>query len=69
MNKNYDAQKRYRKKNVVTRYIDFYPKDMELLDLSKTINFQQFVKQCLKNYKTISNELYYCMHEGVENGK
>lgn len=41
------AQKTYRKK-CKRRYIDFYIKDQDLYEFSKTLNFQDFVKICLK---------------------
>ena len=58
-----EAAKRYKKK-IKIRVVDFYPPDEEIYNKSKQINFQAFVKTCLKNYDLIMNELYYAMKEG-----
>ena len=58
-----EAAKRYKKK-IKIREVDFYPPDEEIYNKSKQINFQAFVKTCLKNYDLIMNELYYVMKEG-----
>ena len=58
-----EAAKRYKKK-IKIREVDFYPHDEEIYNKSKQINFQAFVKTCLKNYDLIMNELYYAMKEG-----
>lgn len=58
-----EAAKRYKKK-IKIREVDFYPPDEEIYNKSKQINFQAFVKTCLKNYDLIMNELYYAMKEG-----
>lgn len=64
----YNAQKKYKRDKVKTRHIDFYPHDEEIYIISRQINFQRFVKMCLRNYDLINKELYYVMNE-VENGK
>ena len=58
-----EAAKRYKKK-IKIREVDFYPSDEEIYNKSKQINFQAFVKTCLKNYDLIMNEVYYAMKEG-----
>ena len=58
-----EAAKRYKKK-IKIREVDFYPSDEAIYNKSKQINFQAFVKTCLKNYDLIMNELYYVMKEG-----
>lgn len=63
-----ESLKRYKKK-IKTREVDFYPPDEAIYNKSKQINFQAFVKTCLKNYDLIMNELYYVMKEGECNGK
>lgn len=49
-----NALKRYKKKTK-TRQIDFYLKDKDLYDFSKTINFQKEVKKWLATELTKSN--------------
>lgn len=39
------------------REVVFYIKDNELYDFSKTINFQKYVKVCLKNYTQVQATL------------
>ena len=63
-----ETLKRYKKK-IKIRKVDFYPSDEAIYNKSKQINFQAFVKTCLKNYDLIINELYYVMKEGECNGK
>ena len=58
-----ESTKRYKKK-IKIREVDFYPPDESIYNKSKQINFQAFVKTCLKNYDLIINELYYAMKEG-----
>ena len=58
-----ETLKRYKKK-IKIRKVDFYPSDEAIYNKSKQINFQAFVKTCLKNYDLIMNELYYAMKEG-----
>lgn len=58
-----ESAKRYKKK-IKIREVDFYPPDEKIYNKSKQINFQAFVKTCLKNYDLIMNELYYVMKEG-----
>ena len=58
-----ETLKRYKKK-IKIRKVDFYPSDEAIYNKSKQINFQAFVKTCLKNYDLIINELYYAMNEG-----
>ena len=40
------------------REVVFYIKDNDLYEFSKTINFQQFVKNCLRNKRQI-DEMFY----------
>ena len=63
-----ETLKRYKKK-IKIRKVDFYPSDEAIYNKSKQINFQAFVKTCLKNYDLIMNELYFVMKEGEYNGK
>ena len=63
-----ESAKRYKKK-IKIREVDFYPPDEAIYNKSKQINFQAFVKTCLKNYDLIMNELYYAMKEGEGNGR
>lgn len=58
-----ESTKRYKKK-IKIREVDFYPSDEAIYNKSKQINFQAFVKTCLKNYDLIVNKLYYAMKEG-----
>ena len=58
-----ETLKRYKKK-IKIRKVDFYPSDEAIYNKSKQINFQAFVKTCLKNYDWIVNKLYYAMKEG-----
>ena len=58
-----EAAKRYKKK-IKIRVVDFYPPDEAIYNKSKQINFQAFVKTCLKNYDLIMDELYYALKEG-----
>lgn len=57
-----ETLKRYKEK-IKIRVVDFYPPDEAIYNKSKQINFQAFVKTCLKNYDLIMNELYYVMKE------
>lgn len=57
------SMRNYRRK-IKTREISFYLLDEVIYKKSKEINFQAFVKTCLKNYDLIMNELYYVMKEG-----
>lgn len=57
------SMRNYRRK-IKTREISFYLLDEAIYKKSKEINFQAFVKTCLKNYDLIMNELYYVMKEG-----
>lgn len=52
------------KKKIKIREVDFYLLDEAIYNKSKQINFQAFVKTCLKNYDLIMNELYYAMKDG-----
>lgn len=38
------------KKKCKQRVITFYPNEREMYELSKKINFQGFVKECLRKY-------------------
>lgn len=42
-----EAQKKY-KKEVKSKIITFYKHENDLLDFANSINFQKYVKQCLK---------------------
>lgn len=52
------------KRKIKTREVAFYLSDESIYKKSKEINFQAFVKTCLKNYDLIMHELYYAMKEG-----
>ena len=41
-------QARYKRANVKTRRVDFYPADAKILAFSREINFAAFVKEKLK---------------------
>lgn len=42
-----EAQKKY-KKEVKSKIITFYKHEKDLLDFANSINFQKYVKQCLR---------------------
>lgn len=44
-------QARYKAAHVITRCVDFYPGDADILALSRDINFAQFVKTKLREEK------------------
>lgn len=46
MKKEY--MKNYKKEKIITRVIDFYERDTNILEYSKTINFSAFVKNALQ---------------------
>ena len=68
------AKKNYQKQCTM-KTVTFYKKDAEILKYANCINFQKFVKDCLKNYNIIQSQLKYqkilnIIHkiEGDENG-
>ena len=63
--------KRNYKSKCKKREVDFYVKDIDLYETSKIINFQKFVKNCLRN-KTQIDKMFnenYTVKEGEQNGK
>ena len=63
--------KRNYKSKCKKREVAFYIKDIDLYEISKIINFQKFVKNCLRN-KTQIDKMFnenYTVKEGEQNGK
>lgn len=63
--------KRNYKSKCKKREVDFYIKDIDLYETSKIINFQEFVKNCLRN-KTQIDKMFNendTVKEGEQNGK
>lgn len=64
-----EIKRRYKNK-CKKRQVVFYLKDKELYEKSKTINFQKFVKLCLKYINACDTAIMYeKIEEGENNGK
>lgn len=63
--------KRNYKSKCKKREVDFYIKDIDLYETSKIINFQEFVKNCLRN-KTQIDKMFNendTVKEGKDSGE
>ena len=64
------AKRKYKSK-CKKREVDFYIKDIDLYETSKIINFQEFVKNCLRN-KTQIDKMFNendTVKEGKDSGE
>ena len=69
------AKQVYKATKCKRREITFYKKDIDIYEFSKSINFQKFVKQCLRdayceiNYlNAFKNKLNKLNEDGDDNG-
>lgn len=60
-----NVKRRYKKK-CKRRDIAFYLKDSELYNFSKLINFQKFVKNCLKYYTQVNSLIEFLEFQKLE---